>query len=78
MPLEQYYYVLFRSPEGISNYAIVRHGEDTIKITADNLQSKGFLGRGAYGIVEEMIYRPKNITMAVKVIRRILLSGRKQ
>lgn len=36
---------------------------------ASDLVHRRFLGRGAYGVVEEMIHRPSNTILAVKVYK---------
>ena len=57
----------FSSPQDIGDYAKVTIEGETFDIKPDDLERGGLLGTGAYGVVEEMTYKPKKMTMAVKV-----------
>ena len=58
----------FRPPgHGISDKTTITIGDKTFDCDASDLQQRRYLGRGAYGVVEEVEHLPSNTILAVKV-----------
>ncbi|XP_025096480.1 dual specificity mitogen-activated protein kinase kinase 6-like isoform X2 [Pomacea canaliculata] len=55
-------------PRPIDSRATLTIGDKTFDCDASDLQLRRYLGRGAYGVVEEVEHRPSNTVMAVKRI----------
>jgi len=55
------------TPENLDKKTSITHGEKTIEIEPDNIETICELGRGAYGIVEKVKHKPSGLVMAVKV-----------
>ncbi|XP_070188085.1 dual specificity mitogen-activated protein kinase kinase 6-like isoform X2 [Littorina saxatilis] len=53
---------------GISDKTTITIGDKTFDCDASDLQPRRYLGRGAYGVVEEVEHMPSNTIMAVKRI----------
>ncbi|XP_076443153.1 dual specificity mitogen-activated protein kinase kinase 6-like isoform X1 [Babylonia areolata] len=67
----------FKTPEpvtpqppghGISDKTTITIGDKTFDCDASDLQQRRYLGRGAYGVVEEVEHLPSNTVLAVKRI----------
>ena len=56
-----------RTPENLDRKTQITHGEKTIIVEPEDVETICELGRGAYGIVERVKHRPSEIEMAVKV-----------
>ena len=52
---------------GISDKTTITIGDKTFDCDASDLQQRRYLGRGAYGVVEEVEHLPSNTILAVKV-----------
>lgn len=61
------FFFQFRPPRPIDSRATLTIGDKTFDCDASDLQLRRYLGRGAYGVVEEVEHRPSNTVMAVKV-----------
>lgn len=55
-------------PRPIDSHATLTIGDKTFDCDASDLQLRRYLGRGAYGVVEEVEHRPSQTIMAVKRI----------
>ncbi len=58
------------TPETLDKRTSITHGEETIVVEPENVETITELGRGAYGIVEKVRHKPSGLEMAVKVIHR--------
>lgn len=59
-------------PRDLDKRTNITIGDRVFEVEADDLETLGLLGQGAYGIVEKMKHKNTETIMAVKVIHRSL------
>lgn len=60
--------LLCSAPRNLDTRTTITIGENTFEVEADDLEKMCDLGRGAYGVVEQMRHRKTGTVMAVKRI----------